>query len=76
VNDLRTTACWGGAFGASETGLPVIGRVPGSERVMVAAGFGGNGITHAMLAARLIAADLGGRPAADAALYAPPGPNA
>jgi glycine/D-amino acid oxidase-like deaminating enzyme len=75
-DDLRATDCWAGAFGRSASGLPVIGPIPGLERVHVAAGFGGNGITHAMLAARLLAAACSGSPARGARLYAPPGPNA
>src|SRR5690606_8524856 len=53
---------WSGAFGSSESGLPVIGPVPGLPGCHVVAGFGGNGITHAMLAARLLRARLGGSP--------------
>lgn len=75
IPGLRAVTTWGGAFGSSETGLPVIGPVHGSERLHLAAGFGGNGFTHAMLAARLLSAALGSHATRDAALYAPPGPN-
>lgn len=75
IPGLRAVTTWGGAFGSSETGLPVIGPVHGSERLHLAAGFGGNGFTHAMLAARLLSAALGSRASRDAAPYAPPGPN-
>jgi glycine/D-amino acid oxidase-like deaminating enzyme len=65
--DLR----WSGAFGSSESGLPVIGPVPGLPGCHVVAGFGGNGITHAMLAAHLLASQLDGIRVSHAGLYRP-----
>ena len=67
--------CWSGAFGASSSGLPVIGSVPGLPGCYVVAGFGGNGITHAMLAAQLLVAELQGTPLAHAELYRPASPD-
>jgi glycine/D-amino acid oxidase-like deaminating enzyme len=52
---------WAAVFGTAPDGLPAIGRVRGDERIWLAAGFGGNGITFAALAAELIAAALTGR---------------
>ena len=71
IGPLEVDRTWSGVFGASESGLPVIGPVPGLPGCHVVAGFGGNGITHAMLASRLIAAQLRGQPLAHSALYHP-----
>lgn len=52
---------WSGAFGQTEDGLPLIGRVPGQSRMLAAYGYGGNGITFSFLASRLIGGLLRGR---------------
>lgn len=52
---------WSGAFGQTEDGLPLIGRVPGSPRLLSAYGYGGNGITFSFLASRLIGSLIRGR---------------
>jgi len=52
---------WSGAFGQTEDGLPLIGRVPGQPRMLAAYGYGGNGITFSFLASRMIGALLRGR---------------
>lgn len=52
---------WSGAFGQTEDGLPLIGRVPGQPRLLAAYGYGGNGITFSFLASRLIGALVEGR---------------
>jgi glycine/D-amino acid oxidase-like deaminating enzyme len=72
---LRVDRCWSGAFGTSNSGLPVVGPVPGMPGCHFVAGFGGNGITHAMLAARLLEADLWGRRIPHAGLYRPGTPE-
>lgn len=61
---------WAGAFGSSETGLPVIGNVAGMPRVCGVLGFGGNGTTYAQVASEMIANALGGRPEPDIDLFA------
>lgn len=66
---LSTTHRWAGAFGASSTGLPIIGGVPGLPRCHVVAGFGGNGITYSVIAADIIRARLSGTRDPDEALY-------
>lgn len=66
---LTTTHRWAGAFGASSTGLPIIGGVPGLPRCHVVAGFGGNGITYSVIASEIICARLSGRRDPDEALY-------
>lgn len=51
---------WAATFGASPDGLPAIGRARNHERLWLASGFGGNGVSFAALAAEIIAADLAG----------------
>ncbi len=45
---------WAGTFAETEDGLAYIGKLPKSERRYAALGYGGNGITFSMIAARLI----------------------
>lgn len=61
---------WAGAFGQSETGLPAIGPVPGANGVYAVLGFGGNGITYSMIAARMLQRAVLGLPDPDADLFA------
>lgn len=61
---------WTGNFGASDTGLPTIGPVPGMPRCHAVLGYGGNGITFSMLAAEIIRAHITGEPDPDAPLFA------
>lgn len=53
---LELDHAWSGAFGQTEDGLPLIGRVPGQPRMLAAYGYGGNGITFSFMASRLIGA--------------------
>ena len=59
--DLGLGYSWSGAFGQTEDGLPLIGRLPGSQRLLSAYGYGGNGITFSFLASRLIGSLIRGR---------------
>ncbi|MBL8587171.1 MAG: FAD-binding oxidoreductase [Methylobacteriaceae bacterium] len=68
--DPRAEFAWTGSFGASRDGAPSIGRAPGLARVHACLGYGGNGTTFSMMAAQMIAADIGGRPDPDAELFA------
>ena len=52
--DTEPEFSWAGCFGASETGLPSIGAVPGAKRCFAVLGYGGNGITFSTVAAQLI----------------------
>jgi glycine/D-amino acid oxidase-like deaminating enzyme len=45
---------WAGTFAETKDGLAYIGRLPGRSRTYCALGYGGNGITFSMIAARLI----------------------
>ncbi len=62
---------WAAMFGSSPDGLPAIGRARPAERVWLASGFGGNGISFAALAAELLTAELAGTPDPDLALFDP-----
>ena len=67
--DTRIDYAWAGSFGASTTGLPTIGRIPGKLRCFVAMGYGGNGTTYSRIAAEIIRAELMGESDPDADLY-------
>ena len=60
---------WAGTFAETKDGLPYIGLLPGRERVYFALGYGGNGITFGMIAARLITDLFLQRPNDDAAVF-------
>jgi glycine/D-amino acid oxidase-like deaminating enzyme len=60
---------WAGAFGESNTGLPFVGAVPGYPSCYAVMGFGGNGITYAVIAADIVSALIAGKQAPDADLY-------
>lgn len=60
---------WSSPFGVTKDGLPIIDRVPGYDRIFAAMGFGGNGITFAMIASQNIPAALTGGPVPDDKLF-------
>lgn len=68
--DATPEFAWAGSFGTTETGLPLIGRLPRRPRMHAVLGYGGNGITYSRIAAEIIASALDGREDADAALFA------
>jgi glycine/D-amino acid oxidase-like deaminating enzyme len=68
--DARPVHRWTGTFGASETGLPTIGTVPGCDNVWAVLGYGGNGIVYSRMAAEIIRSALAGRTDPDADLFA------
>lgn len=70
-DDVAVDCAWAATFGSSPDGLPAIGRAASFERVWLASGFGGNGVTFAALAAELIPAALDGQPDPDAACFDP-----
>lgn len=69
---LKTTPeyAWCGTFGATPTGTPSIGFIPGKKRTLTVLGYGGNGFTFAMLAAQLISGLICRGDETDADLYA------
>ncbi|MBB5686486.1 NAD(P)/FAD-dependent oxidoreductase [Sphingobium boeckii] len=62
---------WAATFGSSPDGLPAIGPAAHMDEIWIAAGFGGNGIAFAALAADLLAAQFSGKPDPDLALFDP-----
>ena len=52
---------WCGSFGASSTGLPTIGALPGMKNCFAILAFGGNGITYSRIAAELLTSKLTGK---------------
>ena len=71
VAKVEVDCAWSASFGSSPDGLPAIGRAANHERLWLASGFGGNGVTFAALGAELIAAELDGRPDPDAVCFDP-----
>lgn len=69
--DIRPRERWAAMFGSSPDGLPAIGRARPGERVWLASGFGGNGVSFAALAAELLTAELTGAPDQDLAAFDP-----
>ena len=51
---------WAGSFAETETGLPLIGKIPGHESCWAVLGFGGNGTTFSRIAADIIRSALSG----------------
>lgn len=58
--DPTLSHSWCGTFGETADGLPLIGTVPGTRRMLAAYGYGGNGITFSYMASRIIAAMIAG----------------
>jgi glycine/D-amino acid oxidase-like deaminating enzyme len=52
---VRVTHRWAGIFGLVLDFLPVVGRVPGEERVWVAGGYSGHGNVLGLLCGELLA---------------------
>lgn len=66
---LEPACAWGGFFGETPDGLPVIGCPPGMPGAYFALGYGGNGITFSLIAAEIITGAITGRPDPDAELF-------
>jgi glycine/D-amino acid oxidase-like deaminating enzyme len=60
---------WAGTFGETEDGLAYVGESPEWPGAYFALGYGGNGITMSVIAARLIADNYRGVPNGDAVLF-------
>lgn len=67
--DFEVAYAWAGTFGETEDGLAYIGHSPERPDDYFALGYGGNGITMSVIAARLIADDFLGRPNPDAHIF-------
>lgn len=68
--DPTATLAWAGAFGVTDTGLPLIGEMPEWPGCWAALGFGGNGMVYAEIAAEVIAAAVDDRVDPDADVFA------
>jgi glycine/D-amino acid oxidase-like deaminating enzyme len=66
---LDLAYAWAGTFSLTDDGLPIIEELDAHPGVWVALGYGGNGITFGVLAARIIRAALGGHPSQDAPIF-------
>jgi glycine/D-amino acid oxidase-like deaminating enzyme len=64
---------WAGIWGVTEDGLPLAGRLPGSDRLWVACGYSGHGNVLGLACGELVADAIGGRPAPELALFDPAG---
>ncbi len=60
--DVAAEYAWTGVFASTSDGLPYIGTPRGIERCHFALGYGGNGITFSLIAARIICDQICGRP--------------
>lgn len=58
--DTRIAYQWAGTFGVGKLGLPTIGEIPGMPHCFAVLGYGGNGITFAMVAAQMLRNRLSG----------------
>lgn len=67
---FRTDFKWTGTFAETEDGLPYIGMHPAHPHTYFALGYGGNGITFSLIAAKFIRDHLTGRKNPDADLFA------
>jgi glycine/D-amino acid oxidase-like deaminating enzyme len=69
---VRVVRAWAGIMGFTADGLPLIGRMPGTTGLSVAAGFNGGGFSWAAIAGRVMADVLGSRdPGFDLAPFDP-----
>jgi glycine/D-amino acid oxidase-like deaminating enzyme len=68
--DVTADYAWAGCFGQSDTGLPLIGALPGRPHCYAVLGYGGNGITFSAIAAQIIQRELAGHKDPDAKLFA------
>jgi glycine/D-amino acid oxidase-like deaminating enzyme len=67
--DFKVDFKWAGAFASTKDGLPYIGTLPGRPHTYFALGFGGNGITFSLMAARIITNLIKGVKDPDAAIF-------
>ncbi len=67
----RITHRWAGIFGLTQDMLPLVGRVPGRERIWVAAGYSGHGNVPGFACGELVADAILGRPSPQLELLDP-----
>jgi glycine/D-amino acid oxidase-like deaminating enzyme len=66
-----TTHRWAGLFGFVPDFMPVVGRVPGEERLWVSGGYSGHGMVLGFMCGELVASAILGRDAPDLDLFDP-----
>lgn len=66
---FKTDYKWAGTFCGTKDGLPYIGSIPERPHTYFALGFGGNGITFSVIAAKIIADALSGKKNEDEQLF-------
>jgi glycine/D-amino acid oxidase-like deaminating enzyme len=66
---LAPSAAWAGIFGDTKDGLAYIGSPPEHPQAYFALGYGGNGITFSIMAAKIITDLYLGRPNPDACIF-------
>lgn len=66
-----TTHRWAGLFGFVPDFMPVVGRVPGVERLWVSGGYSGHGMVLGFMCGELVANAILGRDAPDLDLFDP-----
>jgi glycine/D-amino acid oxidase-like deaminating enzyme len=62
---------WAGIFGSTTDRLPLVGRLPGSDRAWVAAGYSGHGNVLGLACGELVAGAILGTPAPELDLFDP-----
>jgi glycine/D-amino acid oxidase-like deaminating enzyme len=66
---IRTDFRWAGTFAGTKDGLPYIGTVEEHPNTWFALGFGGNGITFSLIAAKMIRDMIVGKERKDLELF-------
>ncbi|THF83561.1 FAD-binding oxidoreductase [Deinococcus sp. KSM4-11] len=67
--ELEVAFAWAGTFGETKDGLAYIGPKTTGSRLLFALGYGGNGITYSVQAARMLTAYVQGRPDPDMEIF-------
>jgi gamma-glutamylputrescine oxidase len=62
---------WAGIFGSTADRLPLVGRLPGDDRVWVSVGYSGHGNVMGLACGELVANAILGAPAAELELFDP-----
>jgi gamma-glutamylputrescine oxidase len=70
-DEVQVARRWAGIFGLTQDMLPLVGRVPGRDRLWVAAGYSGHGNVLAFACGELVAGAILGRESRQLALLDP-----
>jgi gamma-glutamylputrescine oxidase len=68
---VRVVARWAGIMAYTPDGLPLVGRLPGTERCYMAGGYTGHGNASALEAARILSELVCGRAHPEADMFDP-----